>query len=322
MRTLKLAISLVALTLGAALFTSAQAEICVVLDEANDTLAQNEKKGALALARGSFENAGEKVVEAPCDNQYKISNVRMGRSIIAKVGGPKGNRTASATRIESLGDVYDQMIRSLIMGEKYDDTAGNAITRKNVTVKQAAPLRASADAMGYVTVGPGFISGVDADEIPISIGGGYRYELDSFAIDLSTNLVWATGDSSGGASWFGQIGGLYFFDPTANNSLYAGGSLGWGAIVVNSDEEGEDEAGAIFDFDPYAGSGLHARLNAGYALLRASNIRLFFELNATLPFYNLTREIGDKTESQYTPVFGLSIGVGWSRGNSLTVRRL
>jgi hypothetical protein len=297
--------------------------MCVTLDEANDTLRPAERKGALALARGSFESAGETVIDAPCDAAYKISNVRMGSSIIAKVSGPKGNRTGTATRIENLGNIYDQMIRSLVKGEPYDDTAGNAITRKNVTAKQAAPLRASADAMGYITVGPGYISGVDADEVPISLGGGYRYELDSFAIDLSTNLVWATGEGSGGASWFGQVGGVYFFDPTANNSLYAGGSLGWGLMAVNTEEETNDDDTFAGIDDTYTGSGLHARINAGYTMLRASNIRLFFEFNTTLPFYNLEREIGTRTETQYAPVFGLSLGVGWSRkNNSITVRRI
>ena len=92
----------------------AHAEVCVVVDEANDTLADGERKGALALARTSFESAGETITEPPCDAQYKISNVKMGSAIIIKVSGPKGNRTGKAERIENLGASYDQLIRALI----------------------------------------------------------------------------------------------------------------------------------------------------------------------------------------------------------------
>ena len=87
----------IALILGLSV-SIAQAEICVVVDEANDTLADDERKGALALARTSFESAGETITEPPCDAQYKISNVKLGSAIIIKVSGPKGNRTGKAER--------------------------------------------------------------------------------------------------------------------------------------------------------------------------------------------------------------------------------
>ena len=176
-------------------------------------------------------------------------------------------------------------------------------------------MRASADSLGYFVVGPGFIQGVAASEVPISLGGGYRYELDSFAVDLSTNLVIQTGgeDDGGGLSWFAQIGGLYFFDALSNNTFYAGGGLGWGAISASKGDE--KSVGGVLP-DPFTGSGLHLKAVGGFSMLRASTIRLFFEAGATIPLYDLERTFGDEMDTMYAPVYGLSIGVGWNKGQT------
>ncbi len=282
---------------------SAWADACVILDQENDTLTSSERKGALSLARGSLRRAGVEVGDAPCDSSYTISNVRMGRSIIIEIRGPEGAQTARSERIEELGNVYDQAFYALVKGKPFDDTAGGGITRKNVTRAQQFPRRARADSMGYVYLGPAAMVGVDAEAIPVIAGGGYRYELDSFAIDLSTDAFMALGDKDLGVSWLGQIGGLYYFDPISNHSLYAGAGLGWGLTAVEIDEV------------DYGGAGLHSKVQVGFAMLRASTIRIGVELFATLPFYRLEQvdDSNDQTQHHYSPFFGLNLAVGWSR---------
>lgn len=299
---------------------SALAEVCVKVDETKDSLSPAERNAAVGLMENAFRKAGETVATGDCSAQYTIANIRLGTSITSTVTGPKGTRSLQVSKIEELGSAFEQMASSLVTGATLGDTAGSSVSRSNVTSRQATPNRIENDSLVYANVGPGYIVGVDPDEVPITIGGGYRYELDAFALDLGGQLVIASGEDSGGVSLFGNVGALYFLDPVANNSAFVGGGLGLG--TMSADKDGES----------FAGGGLHARVSAGYEFFRASTMRFIVQADATFPLYDLEGEEGrtdgmgnpiPESDSLYTPVFGLSIGGGFSKQRrSITVRHL
>jgi hypothetical protein len=181
-----------------------------------------------------------------------------------------------------------------------------------VTSNQQAPNRVEADSLWYARLGYAGVPNPAANSGP-AIGFGYRYELDSLAIDLSfINLMIANNsdNSSGSAgitgSWI-KLMALYFNNPTANGSSYVGGGVSWGGAAV-----AKDDGGTI---TTYSGSGLQAELSAGYEFLRASTIRMFAQLDATLPIYTVsyTDYVTGLTTKAYAPQFGLSVGLGWGR---------
>ncbi len=284
----------------------AQAEVCVSIAEDRDTLNETDRAGVLLLARSSFEEAGEKVVDAPCAAEYKLANARLGESVTATISGPKGSRRGQSRTIEDLGNVYDQMIRSLVTGKAVEDS----VTRSNATEAQANPHRIKADSLWLARIGTGFVGGSDPSKVPIGLGVGYRYELDRFAVETGMDLTVSPSDKSADTSGFHFgffVGGLYFFDPQESSSPYVGLALGYGgAGLTNNDET-------------HSGAGLEGRVSAGYALLRSSTIRIVVELEATLPFYSLERDdflSDDGSDSKdnatkYAPIFGLSLGVGY-----------
>ena len=114
-----------------------------------------------------------------------------------------------------------------------------------------------------------------------------------------------------------NVGGVYFLDPIANSSSFIGGSIGLSTIrCVKGDTL-------------YSGGGLHARVVAGYEFFRASTMRLIVQADATLPFYDLESDEEDvngnpiENDTMYAPVFGLSVGGGFSeKRRSITVRHL
>jgi hypothetical protein len=311
--------SLSVLTAAMCFAQTASAEVCVKVDEARDSLTPSERVAASSLLENAFRKAGETIGAADCANQYTVSNIRLGASITSTVSGPKGTKSLQVSKIEELGAAFDQMANSLITGATLGDTAGESVGRNNVTAKQAVPNRIENDSLVYANVGPGYIVGVDADEVPITIGGGYRFELDSFAIDLGGQLVVAAGEDTSGGSLFANVGGVYFLDPMANSSSFVGGSLGLGTMGASKDDV------------TYSGGGLHARAVAGYEFFRASTMRFIVQADVTLPLYDLegdsiTDDMGNETEmddTMYAPVFGLSVGGGFSKERrSITVRHL
>ena len=116
--------------IAAALITSpAAAQVCVHIDPSTDALKDQDRSGALAVAKAAFRKGGETVVEAPCDKQYTITNSKLGDKIYIAVSGPKGSRDGKALNMNELGDVYQQLIASLLSGESIADST----TRHNVT---------------------------------------------------------------------------------------------------------------------------------------------------------------------------------------------
>lgn len=283
-----------------ALIGAAHAQVCVALDTNKDTLSKRDQASAKMLVESAFESQGVTIVPPPCSALYTVSNVRLGEAVIARIQGPDRAVKAKAASIGELDAVYDQLVRQL-MGK------GSKTTRHNVTTAQARPRREKADSIWMLNIGTGYLGGADLDSIPVLLGAGYRYELDHFGIEAGTRLFLATGNSDdhdGGGGFGVRVMALYHFNGTAAASPYVGGGLGFGIT------------GAQFDDESYTGSGLEGHIAVGYSFLRASTIRMFVQLDAALPFYELeeTTLLEDAgLEPRYVPIIGLSLGVGWNR---------
>jgi hypothetical protein len=296
---------------------SAAGEVCIKVDEARDGLTPAERTAVRTLAENAFRKVGETIGGDDCADPYTIANIKLGESVTATINGARGTKSLQVSKIEELGAAYEQMANSLVTGATLGETAGSSIRRDNVMAKQAVPNRVENDSLVYANVGPGYILGVAVDEVPITIGGGYRFELDAFALDLGGQLVVASGEDSGGASLLANVGGVYFLDPLANSSAFVGGSFGLSTIGAGKDDR------------TYTGGGLHARAVAGYEFFRASTMRLIVQADVTLPFYDLETDETDidgnpvEADTMYAPVFGLSLGGGFSQQKrSITVRHL
>ena len=195
-------------------------------------------------------------------------------------------------------------------------TAMGIVDRTNVTASQASAPG------GFTPIRSGTPASDTAASLAIetygtpSLGFGYRAELDSFAIDISfLNAQFRTSDyaSSGAsaASWL-KLSGLYFLDPKANLTGYFGGGLSYGRRSFGSRNY---RTIGIYSTD-WDGSGLQGELTAGYELARATNLRLFVQADAVLPFYQVTSETFSRfglistTDRRYAPSLVVSIGLG------------
>ena len=224
-------------------------------------------------------------------------------------------------------------LMTLLTGFAGDFSSAEAreINRHNVTNKEAAPNRVRDDSLAYVTVGPAWLPNIEANELPMAIGGGWRRELDNFALDLGGSLYLAVGNEETeevGVSGTVTLMGHYFFNGVADSSPYLGMGMGYGFMAMNksTDDEALAEEGLT-----YGGAGLHGKVALGFEAMRSSTIRLFMQLDATLPFYDLEHdcsECGDgsnsmsgptEREALYAPIFGISIGGAWTKGNNRTV---
>src|SRR5262245_25936586 len=86
----------------AAVSSAAQADVCVTIDEARDTLPIQEQGAAIVLVRSEFEQAGERVVPAPCPTPYSVFHATLGDLIVVTISGPKGQREAIAHGTDDL----------------------------------------------------------------------------------------------------------------------------------------------------------------------------------------------------------------------------
>ena len=283
--------------------------VCVVIDGGRDTLAEGERNAARSLMLQAFE--AERVAVdgtgAACAETYTLSNIKLGNTINVTVAGPRGSRTARATTLDDLPNVYSQMVKSLITGEAMV-SGGGTTDRTNVTRDQSAPRRVQADQLKYVSLGYGAVIAGRAATGP-AFGFGYRYELDKLAIDVSLGFIFANdGDGLGLTGYYPRLAGLWYQQPLADSSPYYGAGLSFGGTAVLADDD-----------KTYSGSGLQGHLTAGYEAFRSSTIRFFGQLDVTMPFYvsDIDFESSDKTK--YTPSLSLSIGLGWGKGNTVRV---
>jgi hypothetical protein len=302
---------------------TAAAAVCVQIDQQHDTLSEPDRNAALTMLAQTLRQQGLEVADQNCMGMYVVYHVKFGSSVNVFMQGPQGYRQASARTLEEVPALYSQMVRSLIANQPMS-TVNGTVDRTNVTSEQQAPNRVEADSLWYARLGYAGIANPGANTGP-AIGFGYRYELDSLAIDLSfINLMFSsssnnstTGSSSSAGvtgSWI-KLMALYFNNPTANGSSYFGGGVSWGATAVSKDDGN--------NVSVYSGSGLQAELSAGYEFLRASNIRMFAQFDATLPLYRVSSTdvvtngyiTSGATSYAYSPSFGLSVGIGWGRSN-------
>jgi hypothetical protein len=298
--------------------TAAAANVCATIDENADTLDEGDRKAAFSVLKQALGANGHTVVTSDCTETYTASNVRLGKTINVSLVSSKGSRNLSASVIEELPAVYDQLVKALDSGKVIGDVG--VADRKNVTLTQAAPNRVQSDNLGYVVVGYGLTTGGDAAPGP-SLGGGYRYELDRFAVDAGLRLDMA--QKGAGAARFGflvGIRGLYFLNPSESSTPYLGAGFSFGATST--------EVSNV----TYIGSGIAGRVSAGYEFLRESTIRFIVEADATLPFYRMDRssdwiDLGQSTagspSSVYGAMFGLNLGVAWgSNSNRVSTVRI
>jgi len=316
MRHFKLTYIVVSLFFFAALERAAAAAVCVSIDATRDTLAEPDRNATRILLAQTFRQQGVEIADQNCDATYVAYHVRLGNSITVFLQGPRGYREGTAHAIEEIPAVYSQMVRAMMTGAPVTATSG-VIDRTNATAAQQAPNRVQADSLWYFRLGYGGAAGASAKSGP-AFGVGYRYELDSLALDLSflNLLVAASNDpnnADGGVtgSWV-KLMALYYFNPTANGSFYLGGGIGYGVTEVSN--------AAV----SYAGTGLQGEVAAGFEFLRASTIRMFAEAEATAPFYQVysSPTATGGADHTYVPSFAVSLGIGWGRSPLVKVHNV
>ena len=280
---------------------------CVQVEIAQGNLSAEDGAAIRLLASQVLADEGVELEELPCDELYQISILKLGASFTVNLRGPEGSRRGRASNLEELPDVFSQLTRALLRGIPVD-TGGAAVRRDTVTQRQARPERVSADALWLIRVGSGVIGDADLKEAPVLVGFNYRYELDSFAVDATGDLIIGAQDESTAGGGGLTLSGLYFVDPLSNQSLFFGGGIGYGAYDMGGEQEGYS----------YSGAGLHARISGGFELLRASTIRFSLQLDVTLPFYDLepnedflADDVELPSDTRYAPTVGLTLGIGW-----------
>ena len=304
--------------------TEVSAQICISIDEARDTLSPEERSAALLLVEHQFELAGQRVTGGECAAAYRLSHVRLGNTIVVTLAGPLGRRETTALGLDDLPAVYNQMVRSLVTGEPIGSMA--IVDRTNVTAVQDLPARrVQSDSYWHARLGYGGVFGYETHGVP-SLGFGYRAEFDRFGVDVSFfNYHFDQGSGYYAARKTAIAGSLlklealYFSNPTANRTPYFGAGLSWGGTDLG---EGQRS---------WSGQGLQGELTTGYAFARATNVRLFVQGDATLPFYSTVSQTSSypqrlpngtyamptvTTEHRYTPTVVVSVGIGWQRRRS------
>lgn len=294
------------------------ARVCVAIDETRDMFSADERHAALILVAQQFEREGRHVVQRACDERYALSHVRLGNTIIVTLAGPADQRDARAAGMDDLPGLYSQLVRALLTGSSVG--AMNVIDRTNVTGAQADVKRVQVDSFGYARLGYASMFGAAGSQHP-AFGFGYRAELDAFALDVSflneqlPSYSGVSGSSGGFAGSFIKLEGLHFVRPRSNASAYYGGGLSWGATSGGS-------SSSTTSYSSWNGSGLQGELTAGYEMPRATDLRVFIQADATLPFYQTRGQTVTYSQSRtttvtagyrYNPAITVSIGIGWQR---------
>ena len=286
---------------------TARADICVSVDEARDTFTEANRKAAVLLLVSQFEAEGQRVVTSDCTDSYVVSHVELGRTITVTLAGPQGKRDGVAMGIDDVPALYSQLVRALLGGRDVGSMT-KVVDRTNVVVAQTAPLRVEADSLMYVRLGYGSQLGA-ASRSGAAMGIGFRRELDVLAIDVSfANILEQSAragflDNGSSASLI-KLVALRYMNKQSNSSVYWGGGASWGSASGWSDN------------NYWRGSGIQGELTAGYEMLRASNIRMFWQADMVLPLYSVAVENFRNlsvSNRQYMPTATVSFGLGWQR---------
>jgi hypothetical protein len=313
------------LVLLAAAARTASAQTCIAIDQAHDTLAPDERTAAALLLGKQFELAGQHVAESGCAETYTLSHIRLGTTIVVTLSGPKGSRQGTALGLEDLPAVYSQMVRSLVTGQPMGTLA--VLDRTNVSASQnLPPRRLQSDGYWHARVGYASLFSPSVQSAA-SFGFGYRAEFDRVGLDVSF-LNFQLNDSEGyygngsAAMALIKLEGLYFTNPSGNQSTYFGGGLSYGHTSLRLSNNGNYPTSGD-------GSGLQGELTAGYEIARVTSARLYVQADATMPFYHVNfetfsypqgtssnRYAGPPTVTvrrQYVPSLTVSVGIGWQR---------
>lgn len=179
--------------------------------------------------------------------------------------------------------------------------ADEGVNRHNVTDDMANPKRVKADDLFYAKLGYG-ANFAGLKDSGTSFGFGYRNEMDDLAVDFGF-LNWTIGQNNTDADYdysanVVQIQGLYFFSPVDNSTFYAGAGLAYN--VMHS----------VDDKNNYFSSGVGGVATLGYEIMRASTVRLFFQLEATVPFGKLKNH-DTKEDSRFGSSVAFTMGIGF-----------
>jgi hypothetical protein len=281
------------------------AGVCVYIDPARDTLAEQERAAAHAILLQTFEGEGlsTDASNTSCTETYQVSNIKLGNTINVTISGPRGQRNGRATKLDDLPNVYSQMVKSMLTGAPMA-TGSGPVDRTNVTRDQSAPRRVAADNLKYIQLGYGAITARGNTATGPAFAGGYRKELDRAAIDISISFLLAndTSINDGVTMAIPKLLMLWNQEPVADSTVYYGGGASYGFSWVGSGDIG---GGA-----DYTGSGVQGHAVAGYAGFRSSTIRYFLQLDVTLPIY---KSRSSSTDTGWSPSAIFSLGFGWGK---------
>lgn len=277
-----------ALVLALTLSSVAAASDCVVLDPARDSLSAEEQRAAQVLLEDALTAVGYAVSPAPCASTWTVSHTRLGESVTVRLSQGGKSDQLTVTRIEELPVAYERLVRALQTGQSVAATAD----RNSVTVAEESPRRMQADALAYLQLGGG-VTGLDNIVGGTAFGGGYRHSLDKLAIDVGIlHFILPTDMEEEEDQQFTvnllSLSVLSYFSGDAASSLYAGGGLGYGITTNPSGVQ----------------SGLQVQGIVGYELLRQSTIRLFPQLEVTLPVYRID-------DTDWVPSAALTLNVAF-----------
>jgi hypothetical protein len=299
----------------------AEADICITIDEARDTLSPQDRTASILLLTRAFEAEGRHVVPDGCALPYAMSHIRLGDTITVTLTRGGERRVGTAHGLDDLPALYSQMARSIVTGRPM--TGFNVVDRTNVTASQESVRRVQSESIRYARLGYGGMLGDRRYGGP-SMGLGYRAELDALGLDVSFLNFQMTHGASGietgfAGSWL-KLQGLHFFHPEANATSYVGAGLSWGGISLGGDTTATS-TGWVSESN-WHGSGLQSELTVGYEIPRASTLRVFIQADATLPLYKASSESNSYTrggrivstsERRYMPSLTVSMGLGWRR---------
>jgi len=298
---------------------AANADVCVVIDSASDSLPASDQKAAQLLVARQFEIAGEHVVDTGCQASYSVTHAQLGTTILVRMAGNGRTWEAVATGVDDLPAVYSQMVRSIVTGRPLEGLS--VVDRTNVTAAQSEVRRVHTDSIWYARLGFGVLNGDRAYSTP-TLGFGYRAELDAFAIDVAfLNFQFDAANSyasasHGSAQSLLKLSGLRYLTPKSDRSLYFGGGMSYGITQF-----GSHLYVAGVSSSHWHGNGLQGELSAGYELTRATSMRVFVQADAILPFYETVSETYTPSanfrnpptitfDRRYAPSFVVSVGLG------------
>lgn len=265
-----------------ALPAQARAASCVALDAERDNLSPADRKATVVLFSDALRDSGRTVAPTPCEDLWTLYHTRLGSSITVRVEHKGRTDKLGVSTIEELPAAYERLVRAIDGGT----TASLTADRDSVIAAEEDPGRVTADSLASLRIGLGVLP--QAGYIGPSLGAGFRFELDRFGVELGVEAVVPTSETEPFIAGQGRLGALYFFNPEASATPYAGLGLGLGGTGT--------DGGAFF--------GLTGTATLGYSLLRETTIRIFPQLDFVSP-------IGTEDDGDWMPWMQLTFGIAY-----------